>query len=46
MTKIAQDTGLTRASLYKALNGDAKPEFGTIVRVLAALGVKFEAKAA
>ena len=46
MTKISQDTGLTRASLYKALSGDAKPEFGTIFRVLAALGVKLEAKAA
>jgi len=28
MTKIARDAGLTRASLYKALGGDAKAEFG------------------
>jgi probable addiction module antidote protein len=46
MTQVARDTGLTRASLYKALNGDAKPEFGTILRVLDALGVKLTAKAA
>lgn len=46
MTKIAHEAGLTRASLYKALNGDAKPEFGTILRVLGALGVKLTAKAA
>lgn len=46
MTRVARDAGLTRASLYKALNGDAKPEFATILRVLGALGVKLEAKAA
>jgi probable addiction module antidote protein len=46
MTKIAHDAGLTRASLYKALGGDAKAEFGTILRVLDAIGVKLMAKAA
>jgi putative addiction module killer protein/probable addiction module antidote protein len=46
MTKIARDAGLTRASLYKALGGDAKAEFGTILRVLGAIGVKLHAKAA
>lgn len=46
MTKIARGAGLTRASLYKALDGTAKPEFGTILRVLGALGVKLQAKAA
>ncbi len=46
MTKIARDAGLTRASLYKALGGDAKAEFGTILRVLDAIGVKLMAKAA
>lgn len=46
MTKIARDAGLTRASLYKALGGDAKAEFGTILRVLDAIGVKLQAKAA
>lgn len=46
MTQIARDAGLTRASLYKALNGAAKPEFDTILRVLGALGVKLTVKAA
>jgi probable addiction module antidote protein len=46
MTRIARDAGLTRASLYKALGGDAKAEFGTILRVLGAIGVKLQAKAA
>lgn len=46
MTRIARDAGLTRASLYKALGGEAKAEFGTILRVLGAIGVKLEAKAA
>ena len=46
MTKIARDAGLSRASLYKALGGDAKAELGTILRVLGAIGVKLQAKAA
>lgn len=46
MTRIARDAGLTRTSLYKALGGDAKAEFGTIIRVLGAIGVKLQAKAA
>lgn len=46
MTKVARDAGLTRQNLYKALGGDAKPEFGTILRVLGAIGVKLQAKAA
>ena len=39
MTPVARDAGLTKASLYKGLNGDANPEFGTILRVLGAPGV-------
>jgi probable addiction module antidote protein len=46
MTQVARAAGLTGASLYKALNGGAKPEFGTILRVLGAPGVKLTAKAA
>jgi probable addiction module antidote protein len=43
MTQLARDAGLTRASLYKSLRGDANPEFGTIMRVVKALGVKLTA---
>ena len=38
MTKIANETGLSRPSLYKALSEGAKPQFVTIVKVLQAIG--------
>ena len=42
MTKIAEETGLSRSSLYKALSDGAKPQFGTIVKVLKAIGGKIQ----
>jgi len=38
MTKIADETGLSRPSLYKALSDGAKPQFETIMKVLRAIG--------
>ncbi len=38
MSKIAQETGLSRPSLYKALSDGAKPQFETIMKVLRAIG--------
>lgn len=38
MTKIAEETGLSRPSLYKALSDGAKPQFVTIMKVLKAVG--------
>ncbi len=38
MTKIAEETGMSRPSLYKALSEGAKPQFTTIVKVLKAIG--------
>ncbi len=38
MTKIANETGMSRPSLYKALSNGAKPQFGTIMKVLRAIG--------
>ncbi|MFY8188152.1 MAG: addiction module antidote protein [Flavobacterium sp.] len=38
MTKIAEKTGLSRPSLYKALSEGAKPQFSTIMKVLKAIG--------
>jgi probable addiction module antidote protein len=38
MTKIADETGLSRPSLYKALSDGSKPQFGTIMKVLKAIG--------
>ena len=40
MTKIADETGLSRPSLYKALSDGAKPQFETIMKVLRAIGGK------
>ena len=38
MTKIAEETGLSRPSLYKALSDGAKPQFETIMKVLRVIG--------
>jgi probable addiction module antidote protein len=38
MTKIAEETGMSRPSLYKALSEGAKPQFSTIMKVLKAIG--------
>ena len=38
MTKISEETGLSRPSLYKALSEGAKPQFATIMKVLKAIG--------
>ena len=38
MTRISQETGLSRPSLYKALSEGAKPQFETIMKVLKAIG--------
>jgi probable addiction module antidote protein len=38
MTRIAEETGMSRPSLYKALSDGAKPQFSTIMKVLKAIG--------
>jgi probable addiction module antidote protein len=40
MSQIAKDAGLSRESLYKALGSEGNPEFGTVLKVLQALGLK------
>src|SRR4030067_2888631 len=45
MTQVARDAGLSRESLYKALSGERTPDFDTILRVVAALGLKLHAEA-
>ena len=42
MQKIANDTGLGRESLYKALAPGAKPRFDTVFKILQALGVSLK----
>lgn len=44
MGTVAEQTGLSRENLYRSLNGDTKPEFETIRKVLGALGVQLVAK--
>jgi len=46
MTEIARQSGLGRESLYKALSPDGNPEFGTVLRVIRALGLRLHASAA
>lgn len=43
MAAIARKSGLGRQSLYKALSESGNPEFTTVVKVLAALGIKITA---
>ena len=38
MTKLAKKTGMSRPSLYKALQEDSKPQFETILKLLRAMG--------
>ena len=38
MTRIAEETGLSRESLYKSLSDKGNPEFATVIKVLKALG--------
>ena len=45
MTQVARDAGLSRESLYKALSGERSPSFDTILKVVAALGLKLHAEA-
>ena len=44
MTDIAREAGVSRENLYRSLDGETKPEFDTILRVLNALGVQLAAK--
>jgi probable addiction module antidote protein len=40
MAKLAEDTGLSRESLYKGLSGNRVPSADTLLRVIRALGMK------
>jgi probable addiction module antidote protein len=43
MGEIAKRTGLNRESLYKALGETGNPEFGTVMRIVRALGLTLSA---
>ncbi len=40
MSRLARETGMSRAALYKALSGEGNPEFATIMKVMTALGLE------
>ena len=44
MTQIAKKTGLGRESLYKALSAEGNPEFSTVLKVIAALGLQLHTR--
>ncbi|MFV3330443.1 addiction module antidote protein [Pseudomonas sp. NY15437] len=46
MTRIANDSGLGRESLYKVFAPGAKPRFETVMKVMRALGVELQARPA
>jgi probable addiction module antidote protein len=46
MSQVARDAGVSRESLYKALSGERSPSFDTVLKVIAALGIKLHAQPA
>lgn len=46
MTRVAQEAGLGRESLYKSLSTSGNPEFSTVLRVTEALGLRLRATTA
>jgi probable addiction module antidote protein len=43
LAEVARAAKLSRTSLYKTLGGNGNPEFATVVRVLACLGIRLTA---
>lgn len=41
MSQLSRDTGLSREGLYKALSEEGNPSFGTVLKVMGALGYRF-----
>jgi len=46
MSQLARETGLSREGLYQALSAKGNPEFGTIMKVIRALGLKLRTEIA
>ena len=45
MSQVAEKTGLSRESLYKALSGERNPGLDTVLKVMSALGLELHARA-
>ena len=41
MSQVARDAGLSRESLYRALDSNGNPSFATVLKVAKAIGVRF-----
>ncbi|MEK8019769.1 MAG: addiction module antidote protein, partial [Candidatus Parabeggiatoa sp.] len=46
MSQVADEAGISRESLYKALSGEKNPNFETILKIMGALGLRFHAEVA
>ena len=46
IAKIAEDTDLSRPSLYRALSANGNPELSTLLKVLKALGLRLSVEPA
>jgi len=46
MGAIAEEANVDRAGLYRSLSGEMDPAFGTVLKVLTALGVRLVARPA
>ena len=46
MSQVARDAGVSRESLYRALSGERTPTFDTVLKVIAALGLKLHPEVA
>ncbi len=46
MTHVVREAGLSRESLYKGLSGERSPDFETVLKVVAALGLRLHAEVA
>lgn len=44
MKRVAEDAGVSRESLYRALSANGNPEFGTVLKVLASFNIKLIAQ--
>jgi probable addiction module antidote protein len=40
MSRLAEEIGMSRPALYRALSGEGNPEFATIAKVMSALGLR------
>ena len=44
MKRVAEDAGVSRESLYRALSANGNPEFGTVLKVLSSLNIQLKAE--